>query len=214
LIGVLALLPTTLPAQVGIGARIGTLGLGPEVSVAAGNHIALRGGIGFIPLKPERTFSDINYTLDPPSGIWNVGVDVYPGVGSLRLSAGLVHWPRYDLTANQSGSTNIGGQTYTGTIDLNAAVRNANETAPFLAIGVGRTTQRGLGVFLDLGVAFIGDADIELTGTCTLSNGSTCPGNFQSDLEVEEADAEADVGKYLELLPILSIGVRIGVGGR
>jgi hypothetical protein len=207
-------LPGMLRGQVGFGARIGTLGLGPEISYAAGQHIVLRGGIGFIPLEPERTFSDIDYTLHPPSSVWNIGVDVYPSAGGLRFGGGIVRWQQYELLATQTGSTTVGGTTYTGTIDLDAVVTNANQTAPYLLAGYGRTTKPGIGFFVDVGVAFIGEADIELSGTCTLSNGSACPGNFESDLEAEEADAEDDIGKYLELLPILQVGIRIGVGRR
>ena len=207
-------LPGLLLGQVGLGARVGTLGLGPEISYAAGQHIVLRGGIGFMPLEPKRTYSDLDYTLHPPSSVWNVGVDVYPGVGGWRIGGGLVRWQQYELLATQTGSTTVGGTTYTGTIDLDAVVRNANQTAPYLMAGFGRTTKPGIGVFVDLGVAFIGQADIQLSGTCTLSSGSPCPGNFESDLEAEEADAEEDIGKYLEMLPILQVGVRIGVGRR
>jgi len=206
------LLPGVLCGQAGLGARIGTLGLGPEISYAAGPHIMLRGGIGFMPVEPKRTFSDIDYTLHPPSSIWNAGVDVYPATGGFRIGAGIVRWQQYELRATRSGSTNIGGTTYTGTIDLDAVVTNARQTAPYLMAGFGRTTSRGIGMFVDLGVAFIGEANIELEGTCTLANGSPCPGNFQADLEQEEADAEGDVGKYLELLPIIQAGIRIGIG--
>lgn len=211
-------LPTTAFGQIGIGARAGTLGIGGEVSVGIGSRLGIRGGIGFLPAEVDGTLDDIDYTLDPPDNIWNVGVDFYPTGGGFRLSAGVINRKQFDLSATQTGSTDVGGTTYNGTIVINGSLQNERETAPYVAIGFGKTFSRGVGLFLDLGAAQMGEADIEFTGTCTVNTTppQPCPPQngrtFQQSLDAEEARAEEDAGSFLKWHPILQIGLKIGFG--
>ncbi|MGQ0815304.1 MAG: hypothetical protein ACT4O1_12735 [Gemmatimonadota bacterium] len=207
-------LPGTAHGQVGIGARVGTLGLGGEVSVGLGSRLGIRGGLGVLPGEINQTVDDIDYTFDPPSNIWNVGVDFYPTDGGFRISAGVINRKRFEASAVQRGSTEVGGTTYNGTITLNGTLENERETAPYAAIGFGKTFRRGFGLFIDLGAANMGEANIELTGTCQLDNGQACPNQaqFQQDLEAEERQAEEDAGGVLKWHPIIQLGFRLGLG--
>ena len=64
--------------------------------------------------------------------------------------------------------------------------------------------------FLDLGVAFLGAPGFRLeTEGGTLSDDS---GPLRTALDAEAAQFEEDAGRYLELWPILSLGLRIGIG--
>ncbi|MGQ0561286.1 MAG: hypothetical protein ACT443_05365, partial [Gemmatimonadota bacterium] len=165
-------LPTTAFGQIGVGARAGTLGLGGEISIGLGSRLAIRGGMGTLPQDLNGDFSDIEYTINPPSTIWNVGVDFYPGLGSFRISAGLLNRRRYDIEANTVGTTTIGDQQYSGDIHLAGFLENEKETAPYVGIGFGRTASRGIGLFIDLGVAQMGTANIQFTtATCTITSG-------------------------------------------
>jgi hypothetical protein len=212
-------LPTTAFGQIGIGARAGTLGLGGEVSFGLGSRLGVRGGVGVIPGDLEATLDEIDYTLNPPSRIWNIGLDVYPFGGGLRLSAGLVNRPAFELSAVKNGTAEIGGTTYTGQITINGDLGNERETAPFVAIGFGKTYSRGFGLFIDLGAAHMGDPDIALTGSCKLNGGTEdCPNvngkTFQQNVDdeatrIEEGD---DARLYLKWHPILQIGLKMGFG--
>jgi hypothetical protein len=209
-------LPATVFGQgIGIGARIGTLGAGGEVSVGFGSRLAVRGGFGVFPVDPKGTFSDIEYELNPPSNIWNVGVDLYPFGGGFRISAGMLNRKAYGLHGTTTQTTTIGGQQYSGDIVVNGTLTNEKETAPYASIGFGRTYSKGIGLFLDLGAAQMGEADITLTGTCKLSGTQTdctSQSQFNSDLQAEADNAEADVGTYLKWHPVLQIGLKIGIG--
>lgn len=214
-------LPSTALGQIGIGGRVGTLGLGGEVSVGLGSRLAVRGGFGVLPSDVSGTFSDIDYTINPPSNVWNVGVDLYPFGGGFRLSAGMLNRKRYDIDARKTGTTTIGNQQYSGDIHLAGFLSNAKETAPYASIGFGRTTSRGIGLFLDLGAAQMGDPSITFTtATCTVTSGpgagQPCPNQngktFQQSAQEEADKAEADVGTYLKWHPILQIGLKIGLG--
>lgn len=206
--------PAVASAQLSVSGRAGTLGLGGEVSFGLGRMLALRGGLGFIPYTYEDVFEGVNYEVTAPERIWNVGVDFYPLGNGLRLSAGVLNRPSIDLLANGQQSANIGGRQYTGNLNIQGGLTNENETAPYASIGFGRATGRGLGFFVDLGAAFMGEGEINLTGTCTeTSTGQPCP-EFDQRLQQEEDEANAqldDFGSYVKIHPILQLGFRIGL---
>jgi hypothetical protein len=207
-------LPATAFGQIGIGARAGTLGLGGDVSFGIGSRLGIRAGFGVVPGDIETTLDDIDYTLNPPSNIWNLGVDVYPFGGGFRLSAGIVNRKSFELTAVRTGETEIGDNTYNGTITINGLLGNERETAPYAAIGFGKIHSSGFGLFLDLGAAQMGEADIRLTGTCVVNGTEPCPSEngqtFQQTLDEEAQQAEEDAGGYLKWHPILQIGLKFG----
>ena len=186
------------------------MGVGGEVSFGLTRMLGFRAGIGFMPVTISGTYGDLDYDVKPPETVWNVGVDVYPLGAGLRVSAGFMNRPEWSMQGVYTGSTNVGGQTYTGTVDLDGTLTNQRQTAPYVALGFGRATGRGFGLFMDLGAAFMGEGDIELNGTC-----QACPpsqqATFQSSLQAEEEEAEADLKEYIKIHPILQIGFRFGL---
>ena len=186
------------------------MGVGGEVSFGLTRMLGFRGGIGFMPVTISGTYGDLDYDVKPPETVWNVGVDVYPLGGGLRVSAGIMNRPEWKMNGVYTGSTTVGGQTYTGTVDLDGTLTNERATAPYVALGFGRATGRGFGLFMDLGAAFMGAGDIELNGTC-----AACPpsqqSTFQASLQAEEEEAEADLKEYINIHPIFQIGFRFGL---
>ena len=82
LFALLLAIPTTLQAQeVGIGARIGTLGFGAEAAVSLNNNIVVRGGIGSFMVDFTGDYADVTYTVTPPSMTATLGIDLYPAGG-------------------------------------------------------------------------------------------------------------------------------------
>ena len=203
-------LPATASAQLGVAARAGSLGVGGEVSYGLTRMLGVRAGIGFMPVTISGTYGDLEYDVKPPETVWNIGVDVYPFGGGLRLSAGVLNRPEWTMEGVYTGSTTVGGQTYTGTVDLQAILTNERQTAPYVSLGFGRASGRGMGFFMDLGGAFMGEGDIELTGQC-----DSCPpsqqASFQSSVQAEEEQAEADIREYVKIHPILQLGFRFGL---
>ena len=73
-----------------------------------------------------------------------------------------------------------------------------------------------MGIFVDLGAAFLGEPDISLS-----AEGGTFSNNtlFKSELQKEEDKVQADIQenkmpqRLLKLWPILQIGVKFGLGG-
>jgi hypothetical protein len=205
------LAPGQVLAQgVGLGVRAGTLGVGAEGAVGLNNRLVVRGGIGLMPWEPEQDIDGITYGLNLPDTWYTVGLDVYLA-GPLRVGAGVLYKPDDpSLTARLSTSADIGGETYTpeqvGTL---TATLQARRKAPFLTLGFGRHDSPGLGLSLDLGVAFLGAPEFTLTAEDGTLVGDPA---FEANLRGEEIHMENDAGPLLQYWPILNLGLRLGIG--
>lgn len=197
-------------AQVGIAGRVSTLGLGGELAIDLTERFTLRGGIGVTPVEPSTSLGDIDVSLELPTW-YNVGLDIYLN-GAMRLGGGVLFKredPRFtgEFTANQ----NIGGQDFTPQeIGRLIAVLDSPGQVPYALIGFGKHTAPGAGLFVDIGVAFLGAPDIRMS-----TEGGTLPddsGSLRTALDAEEQEFEEDAGRYLQFWPIFSLGFRIGMG--
>lgn len=215
LFALLLTIPTTLRAQeLGIGARIGTLGLGAEAALSLNDNIAIRGGIGSFILDFDGDYDDVNYTVTPPSLTTTLGIDLYPTGGSFRIMGGLmlrsedIRLDSGDLA--ESGSVEIGDETYDEAGFLHGEI-DTKATSPFVGIGFGRHTSGGFGVTLDLGVAFVGEPDVILTAEGPIASAE----GIQTELDREAQNIQDEAGSYLQYWPILSFGVKIplNIGG-
>lgn len=202
------LLPAAATAQsINVSARAGTLGVGGELGLNLTSKLALRAGAGIIPIDLEATYSDLEYSVKPASPLLNAGFDFYPGLGGLRIGGGvlLVSKPT-ELEGTYTGTYQIGESTYTGTTQLFGEMDHGS-AAPYVVIGTGHATGRGMGFFLDLGLGFLKEPALTLTA----SGDATQHPDFEENLERERAAAEQAAKDYLRVLPIFSIGFRFGL---
>lgn len=214
LLGVLATAPAAVAAQgLGFGAFAGTLGIGGDAAIGITDRFVVRGGYAFMPYEPSFTVSDLELTFDLPSS-FHVGIDLYLN-NSFRVGGGVL-FRSDDPTVEGVFTTDqeIGGTTYSPSqVGTLTGVFDAKDNAPYVVIGFGRHTQPGVGLFLDLGVVFVGEPDITLG-----AKGGTLDPNsdasFRSALNQEATDMEQDAGSYLKLWPWLSLGVRVGLSPR
>jgi hypothetical protein len=216
----LVALPGALSAQgFGVAARVGTIGAGAEAAVGLTDAFVIRGGIGLMPLELKNPSfwdpgTDVDATLKLPKTWYNIGADLYLA-GGFRIGGGMLFKPDDPtLTGALSGSASIdiGGTTYTATdvAEVKGTLKSKS-SAPYALIGFGKHTKTGIGLFLDLGVAMLGDPKVSLEatkGNPTVINSAT----FQSRLRTEETKIENDVGSYLKLWPILNLGIKFGIG--
>jgi hypothetical protein len=202
-------IPQTLVGQTfAIGARAGTLGFGAEAALGLSDHLVVRGGLGSFIFDFTGDYGDVEYTVTPPSMTGTLGIDLYPGIGSFRFMAGIMFrdgdFEMESGNITEHGPIEIGDGEYSepGTLHGTLATKS---TAPFLGIGFGRHTEGGFGFFVDLGVAFVGEAEVTLEAQGPIA---TVPG-FQEDLEREAQYIEDEAAPYLKYWPILSLGVKI-----
>ena len=206
------LLPVGASAQhigVGVAARAGSLGLGGEVAVNVTRYFGVRGGIGVLPLSYTGDVEDVRYHIEATSPISNIGVDFYPGLFDLRLGGGLMFISNpTTFEARYAGTIEINGTTYTDAqVGALKGELDHGSSAPYVVLGLGRQTNRGIGIFLDLGAAFLSEQRMGYTTTGTLS-GNT---DFEANLAAEAREIEDEVNRYVKVYPILSAGIRYGI---
>lgn len=205
------------PVSFGVGARAGTVGIGPEVAVRLG-PLGLRGGYGLLPLELDATdFYKIDRVsaakLKLPRDWYTVGAELHVG-GFFRLGGGLLYKPgdvTADVTLDSTARITLGEHTYEpGEVATVKGVHSSRKTAAFASIGFGANAPGGFGVSLDLGAAFLGDARVELEATGASVVGTE---DFRRHLDQEEANIADRAATYLKYWPIASVTVRFGFGG-
>jgi len=210
-----AAVSVVLPASVsardisfGVAGRAGSLGFGGELAVGVTRYIGVRAGIGALPLSYTGDVEDVRYRVESTSPLTNIGVDFYPGFFDLRLGGGMmfINNPT-TFAARYEGTIDINGQTYTDAeVGALTGELDHGDSAPYVIIGLGRQTNRGLGIFLDLGAAFLDEQRMTYRSTGTLSGDPT----FEAELAAEAQEIEDKVNKYVKVYPILSAGIRFG----
>jgi hypothetical protein len=201
--------PPVLSAQnFAIGGRAGTLGLGAEAALGLSDMIAIRGGWAVHPWEISGTFDDESYQMEFPSSMWTAGLDLYLGGSGIRLMGGIMgKSENFVIESVLSGSTEIGGTTYTETGTLTGEIEQA-DISPFVGIGFGKHTSGGFGFFLDLGVAFMGEPDVVMAVSGDIAS---IPG-IQQDIQDEADKVEEDFGSYIQYYPIVSLGFKFPLG--
>ena len=192
---------------IGVGAKVGTLGFGLEIT--KGFTPSINGRIGFnsFGFDASGTESDIDYDADLNMESVAALVDWHPFSGGFRATAGLLlNNNKLEMTAKSAVSYDIGGTTYTpaeigtfgGTVDF-------NDVAPYVGIGWGNAVEKGqrLTFAVDVGVLMQGSPNVDFTASGgTLSTDPT----LLADLATEEAQLEDDLNDY-DLFPVISLGL-------
>jgi hypothetical protein len=197
-------------AQVGVAGRVGTLGIGAEAAISLSDRIVIRGGLGLSQLEANTTFDGVSVVLTLPESWYNVGIDLYLN-GSFRIGGGILFKPDDPtITGAFEDEVEIGGRTFTSAeIGILTGQVLSEDRAPYVLIGFGKHTSSGIGLSLDVGAAFLGNPSVTLA-----AEGGTFPDQAELDarLELEAQAFEEDMKAYLKIWPILSLGIRIGIG--
>ncbi|MDX1648142.1 MAG: hypothetical protein R3304_13435 [Longimicrobiales bacterium] len=206
----LLLLPYPAAGQLGVAARVGSLGIGAEAAVGLSDRLVARGGIGLVPLELSTSFDGVDVDLELPDSWYNVGLDLYLN-GALRVGGGLLIRPDDPtVTGAFQDPVDIGGRTFTpeeiGTLTGTLATEGR---APYLLVGFGKHTDTGFGLSLDVGVVFSGNPDVTLDARDGIFSDQA---ELEIRLQQEAQDFEDDMKGYLRFWPIASLGLRLGVG--
>lgn len=199
---------TPVAGQVALAGHAGTLGVGVDASFGLGEYLGIRGGVNVQPLDPSRRFEDIDFTLDLSSPTFTALVDLHPGLGGFRLTGGAVFFrTSHAVRGEPLATVEIGGQAYSPQdIGILSGEFVTREVAPYAGIGFGRLGgRRGPGLVLDLGVAFQGEPDVQLSASGPIAQ---VP-EFQTNLDAEEREIAYDVRAF-RFFPVLSLGFVFG----
>ncbi len=224
LVGLTILAPLAFPLHLAarqtlwVGGRVGTLGVGADLAVVLNDAIALRGGAGLLDVNADLT--SVSGLADRRTGVLTLPRSVYTlGVemetAGIRLGGGMMYKsedPFYTIRLQEEASIDIGMGSYMHpeVTRLRATV-HSDPWAPYALIGFGRQRGAGLRFFLDLGVVLLDRSRIELSADGEKSVLET--DSFRDDLRAETLEVRADIGDWVNYWPILSLGIRYGIGG-
>jgi hypothetical protein len=186
-----SLVPLPVAGQgFGISIKGGTSGLGGDVAFSFNPKVGVRAGLGLLPATRTVEETDGTYEASPPSPQVFAVTDWFPMASSFRISGGILVLTDVELNGE------LFGQEIDGEVAL-------SRLQPYVGVGLGNLTTSGVGFVLDLGVAFGSKPDVSLTG----------PPGFEEELAREEADLE-DAFSVFRFMPVLSLGLSYGIGGR
>jgi hypothetical protein len=182
-----------------LGAKAGTVGVGVEGTFAMSERLNLRGGIYALGVSWDDTRLGIPYEGD--ADLENVGLflDWHPAGGVFRVSIAGFQTGN-SLDGDAEGELDVGGTTYSSVLNANI---EWDGFAPYLGIGWGNAVHDpGWSFSFDLGVMFVGEPSVSLTGTVS---DPALEEAFQEDLAREERALQEDFedAKYH---PVVSLG--------
>ena len=194
--------------KVNVAAKLGTLGLGVDVSTPINDKLSARfniNGASYTDTQ-DNDGNEFEGTLD----LMTLGalVDYYPYANNFRLSAGVYY--------NGNEFTGIATPSITTTIELNGveytvddiAALNSdvtfNKFAPYIGVGWGNDADdKGWGFTFDLGLMYHGAAEATLTPKIKdLAKFE----EINRAIKEEEKNIEDDLADY-KVYPVVALGV-------
>ena len=190
---------------IGISGKIGTLGLGADLTVNLGSYLNLRGGYNW--LNYERTFDVAEAEVDGELNFGTIPIllDWHPFAGSFRVSGGVViNNNEITLSAKPGEILELEGTDYE-VARLNGDV-TFDDTAWYIGIGSGNATADGTIHFTcDFGVMFHGTPEISAEA---VSGNPTLQALLNADLQAEVDELQDDADAFT-IYPVISFGMSI-----
>ena len=181
----------------GIGARVGTTGLGADVAWDLAPTLSARLGYSGGTVNHDVS-TDITYHGKLKLSNLNTFLDFAPLGPLFRITGGVIfNDNKFDVNTDQ-----VNGGSISGT------VKPSNSAAPYLGIGYGRVSGAGVNFYADLGVMYQGSPKASLTANCGTLSAAQCS-TLQGQVASEQAQLE-DKLKNAKYYPVLNVGVTIG----
>lgn len=200
------LLPSMAMADVGVGAKLGTLGVGVELTKDFMPTVNGRVGLNVLNLARDGAEDGVDYNIDLELSSILMVLDWHPFSGGIRLSAGAAYNNNeLSLVAKPTNTSyTIGNTTYTPTEvgSLRGTVM-FDDVTPYLGIGWGNAVSKDdrFTFALDIGVLFQGTTESKLTADGTLATDPT----FQAELAQEQKNLN-DALDAFEMYPVIALG--------
>lgn len=207
--------PITQAADYGFGIKLGTLGLGAEVTAGLTDKVSARLGANWFSFETEGTEDQIDYNVDLNLGSFAALLDWHPMSGGFHLTGGvLVNNNEFNLKASGQDDYEIGDETYTGDLRVKG-VMDFRRTAPYVGLGWGMAPGKTghWGLAFELGLLYQGEPRVDLTaeGTATRQSDGlvidvTNDPDFQENLLQEQENLQDDL-KDFKFYPVASVGI-------
>lgn len=200
-------------AEVTLGLKAGSLGVGPEISVPLGHRLNFRGGLFVYDHDLDYTASGVDYGGSIQLQNVLALVDWHPSEGSFRLSVGLA-WNDNTVEGEASLDDLVGLENpFAPLISLGTfrGETTVDPIAPYLGFGWGKassSTNSGWGFSADIGVLLHGKPQVELSiaDSPILILLPELRPFIELLLEAEELELEQEIDSY-QYFPVVSLGV-------
>lgn len=199
------------PLGLGFSTGIGTLGIGINVAKSITPQVNGRLGFNFGKLDASRTDSGISYDSQLNLSSVQLFGDYYPFSSSgFRVTGGLVAQNNtFSVTSKPSnGSYTIDNTQYPASAvgSLTGEYKYANSIAPYVGIGIGKSTSDGFGFNADLGVMFTGAPKVSLNASNPIFNNNSVT---RTQIDNQARQTESDL-KGFNVYPVISVGLSYG----
>ena len=189
-----------------VGAKVGTLGPGLDVTVRLMDRLNLRVNGNYLPLSLTQTIDDIDFNADLTLGSFLGLLDWHPFKNNFRISAGAAYnGNQLEISGTPSEPVEIGDATYTpAQIGTLTGAATFSGFAGYVGIGFGNAVEkdRHWGFVFDLGVLFQGAPEMALSANGLLANDPA----FQANLEQERQKLQ-DNADWFQFYPVLAFGI-------
>jgi len=184
----------------GVGARIGTTGLGADFGWEIAPTLGGRIGISTGSYSKDFHTDDVSYDGKLKLSNLNAFLDWSP-LGPFRISGGVIATnSKIDLHGQANANPLI---TFSGD------VKPGQSVAPYLGIGYGNVWTKGVNFYFDLWVMFKGSPNATLSANCGAATGTPACVTAQNQAAAEEQRVE-DKLKNFKYFPVANIGITIG----
>ncbi len=192
---------------VGVSLKIGTTGMGADVTAGFHDRLNARAGLNMLPLtfKPNTgSDNDVNVTVDIDLQTIPVTLDFHPFASNFRTSIGLaLNNNAFSLSAEPGDSIELEDTDYI--VDKLSAKLSFNRLSPYFGLGYGNAVMEGsrLAFAFDLGVLYHGSPKLRAKAVAAYPEMQEA---LDRDLrqEVDKVEEELDSFRFY---PVLTFGL-------
>ncbi len=193
----------------GLGPKIGTTGIGLDLTFGITRFVNLRGGFNYGSFTWSTGLGDVDYDMDIDLISVPLLVDIHPFANHFRISGGLYFQPgsKATIEGTPTTATQIGAHVYTPEVigTLTGDIEVSSTLTPYLGIGFGNSVGEDqlLTFMVDFGVIFQSyDVSLSSDGAGMTTKLDT----FRKDLELEEENIQSDMDDF-KFFPVLTFGI-------
>lgn len=194
---------------IGLGPKIGTTGIGLDLTFGITRFVNLRGGFNYGSFTWSTGLGDVDYDMDIDLISVPLLLDIHPFANHFRISGGLYFQPgsKATIEGTPSTATQIGAHVYTPEVigTLTGDIEVSGTFTPYLGIGFGNSVGEDqlLTFMVDFGVIFQSyDVSLSSDGAGMTTKLDT----FREDLKLEEENIQSDMDDF-KFFPVLTFGI-------
>ena len=198
---------------IAVGAKVSTLGIGPEITIGLTDAINIRLGANFFNMDKTLTEGGNEFDFALKMSNYTAFADFHIFGGGFRLTGGAMNNKGNILSgiANSANNYDINGTSYTNVEvgDLKGELRMGQDISPYLGLGWGNNIggTSNFSFNFDLGVFFTGVPKASLTTTGgTLASNAAANQILQDNLAREQDKILEDI-KDFKYYPMVSISI-------